>query len=426
MARAPRYPSNGDSIHADPLAFIVPAGRTFSVYASDSVEMNGIVSSARNGLLFYDNDRELFLHRPVFTDILTSHQTPTQISVVNEFREICTWSGLKDFFIKLDKVLILEQFSLYLTNSGDPRGREIYFARAGSFCELEGIRLTRAELEAPNSLRRLEMAVAAMPSLKSGFFVDAIPDLRDETPEPMLCRASERRRAERWLRTGKIEKAIPEKVLQKFSRLSEDAAVKEIVEKYMATVEEWEGSPLCKLKGGTQSRADLEDLLIGSQTVFCPSPLGWTPRLRFAFYAPPDFVKEEVEVKIAVIDALERRIEREIGIPVKLLYIPDKNCIVLESIGGGTGGPPITCTFDNGRHCELEILNLSSNGLQSLATTIVTAQQIMTPENMEVEILDAQQRVEEMRAELAQDEDYTQPEEEILTEGSENEFVPEL
>lgn len=425
MVRAPRYPSTGDSIHADPLATIIPSGRTFSLYSSETVQMYGVVSSAKNGLLFYDNDREVFLHRPVFTDLLTNCQTPLQIGVVNEFKRITAWKELRNFFLKIDKILILDQFRQYLADSSSPQGHEVFLARAEAFCKRESIRLGREELDSPEALRRLEMAVTGIERLKSSFFVEAIPDILNEFPDTALCRASEQRRAERWLKVAMAEKAIPDDISKRISVLDKRSALKEIVDKYMSSVEDWEGSPLCKLNGSSQSRVDLEDLLTSAATSYCPSPLGWTPRLRYAFYAPESFRNEEVDVQIEVIAALEKRIRREIGIQVKLLYIPDDNCIVLESLGGETGGSQIPCTFENGQQCELEILNSSSENLQSLASAVTSARERMSPENMQVEIQSAREAVAEMREEIAQSQTFHHLEDDgLIPEENDHDLVP--
>lgn len=151
MIRSARYPSTGDTIHADPLAMISPEGRTFSLFHTNDIEMHGLVSSIRNGLLFYDNDREIFLHRPVFSDLLSNYLTPLQIGVVNEFRQIRTWSAFGKFLLKIDKSLIIDQFRQY----NMPETQDTFIIRARDFCDRESIHLTDEDLRAPDALRRL-------------------------------------------------------------------------------------------------------------------------------------------------------------------------------------------------------------------------------------------------------------------------------
>jgi len=426
--RAPRYPSTGDSIHADPLVTITPASRTFSVYASETIRMSGIVSSDKSGLLFYDHDRELFLHRPVFTDLLaTSAQTAIQVSVINEFARVENWKELRQFFSKLDKVLVLDQFRQYLADQNSEAGREIFLARAIDFCRREELKLGISELSGEDGLRRMEMALAGIERMKSGFFVDAVPDLLQDRPDPALCRVIEQRRAQRWLNNAIREGSLPSEISQKLSGMAPDDARQAIVEKYMSTVEDWEGSPLGKLSGAERSRVDLEELLTEACTSYCPSPLGWTPRLRFAFYPPDEFRNEELDVQIEVIAMIEKRIMREIGVQVKMLYIPDNNCLVLERVGGETGGGQIPCTYENSQQRDNAVLNLRNGDLMQLASAVCSARDQVAPRVILAVIDEARVAVEALRAEMSMGTTFSPDEDFEMQEhfSDEESLVPE-
>jgi len=413
--RTPKYPSNGNPISQEPMAMITPDGRTFSVYASDMVRLREVVSSSRNGLLFYDNDCERFLFRPIFTDILSSRPTPMQICVVNEFRAVRTWAGLRSFFLKIDKTLLLEQFRQYLQDPAAKRGRELFLERAMTFCQTEHLALSRKELEGPDPLRVLELAVSEMDDLRNGLYLDAIPDIRKPTPDPLLCQSRERRRAERWLHVAGEENAIPGDVVDALhQRDASKESVKLVVDKYMAQVEAWEGLPLMQLNGQEMSRVDIEEMLTGSSTIFCPTPLGWTPRLRFAFFAPAGFEKEKIEIKRAVIAAMERHISRLVHTPVKLMYIQKENCIVIESIGGdGSGTPEIACDFDDAQDFEQAVLNSSADALRCMATTVSAASLRVQPGALNEQISEAEELVEQLRAEEGPGWDEPSEEEEM-------------
>ena len=401
MYRTPKYPSNGNPILQDPMAMIAVEGRTFSVYASDAVSVRGVLSSGKNGLLFYDNDCERFLYRPIFTDLISSRPTPIQISVVNEFLSVSSWRELFAFFLKIDKTLLLEQFRNCLQDSSVKRGREIFLERAIAFCQTEHLALTRQDLEGEDPFRVLELAVTDMQNLRNGQYLDAIPDIRRPEPDPLLCLSRERRRAERWLSVAGRENSLPGEVMDALqAREASDDGLKLIVDHYMNLVELWEGQPLMSLNGQSMSRADVEDMLTGSSTIFCPTPLGWTPRLRYAFFAPPGFRSEKMEIKRAVIAAMEKKVSQIIHAPVKLLYIEKDNCIVIESVGGsGSGTPPIVCDFDDAQSFEQSVLNASSSDLRCMATTVATTNQAVAPEALNAQISAAEEYVEHLRAE---------------------------
>ena len=388
--------------------------------------MSGVVTSDKSGLLFYDHDRELFLHQPVFSDILASSaQTAIQVSVINEFGRVQTWDDLRQFFAKLDKVLVLDQFRQYLADHNNPMGKEIFLSRATEFCRREGINLSRSQLAADDGLRLIELELSSVVKLKSGFFIEAVPDILQPRPDPSLCRVFEQRRAQRWYALASKEGKIPGEVAAALSGKSQHELNRAIVDRYMSTVEEWEGSPLGKIGNDTYSRADLEDILTGASTTYCPSPLGWTPRLRFSFYPPESFRNEERAVQIEVISQLERRLMRAIGIKVKLLYIPAHNCIVFEHVGGETGGRQINCTFDNSQVCEVSILNLESEDLLDLSTAVHTARQQMAPDVMLQVIDEARAEVEAQRAEMQDSVSFREEEQDYERHEEIDEMAPQ-
>lgn len=398
MIRSARYPSTGDTIHADPVAMISPERRTFSLFRSDDIEMKGIVSSMRNGLLFYDNDREVFLHRPVFSDILSSSFTALQIGVINEFSRICTWAEFGKFLLKIDKTLLIDQFRQYQTSEqGVESQKDLFYIRAKDFCQREGIRLTDEELRAPDSLRKLAIAIASMNALKCSLFVSSVPDIQLAHPDPALCQVQTQKRASRWLNVAGRENNIPLELSENLNNMERNSAVRQIVAKYMDTVDKWEGSPLMKTEDGhILSRADIEDFLTGCATVYCPSPLGWTPRLRYAFYCPNEFRDEPIDVKIELIAELERIISETCGFDVKLLYIPENNCLILESLTETSGGAEIPCTFENGQNAEIEILNLGTSQIAGLAQVVQTARKMSAPDLFPTHIENARRVIQEL------------------------------
>lgn len=334
--RPPKYPASGVSIYADPLATISPAGRTFYVFSSDGLDTgSGVVSSSgSNGLVFYDGNRECFLGWPVFSDTLSNtHPTATQLSIVNEFSLIETWNQLQAFFLKLDKILLLEQFQRYLSGpDADGRGMQVFVERASIFCVDHHIHLSREELECPSGFATLTRYIAALPSLNLGVFTDAIPDLHADTPDPLLANSQETLRAERWLSLVQPE-ILPEDLQSQVGQKSQK--LRHIVNNYMELVESWEGSPLMDIEGTPLSRRDAEELLLGAGTIYSPSPLGFTSRLRIAFSVPEALAQESIEVQIAFVSALERRLTHDLGFNLKLLYLKDRSVVVIEALGGG-------------------------------------------------------------------------------------------
>lgn len=398
MIRSARYPSTGDTIHADPAAMISPESRTFSLFRSDDIEMRGIVSSSRNGLLFYDNDREVFLHRPIFSDILSNALTPLQVGVINEFSRIKTWAEFGKFLLKIDKTLLIDQFRQYQASDKDIESqKDLFFIRARDFCNRESIHLSDDELRSPDGLRKLALAISAMDSLKCSLFVSSVPDIHQEHPDPSLCQAQTHKRASRWLNVAGRENGIAPELKQKLESMDRKAAVRQIVSKYMETVDKWEGSPLMKSDDGRSlSRADVEDFLTGCATVYCPSPLGWTPRLRYAFYCPNAFRDEPIDVKIELIAELERRISEICSLEVKLLYVSENNCLILESLAENSGGQEVPCTFDNGQSAELEILNLGSAQITGLAQAVQTARKMAGPDLFPAHMENARRSIQEL------------------------------
>jgi hypothetical protein len=394
MIRAARYRASGDCIHADPLAVISPSGRTFSVYASDGIETNGIVSAEVNGLVFYDNDREIFLNRPLFTDILSAAMTPKQHAIVNEFKGIMTWRALRHFFIKLDKSIILEQFKKYLDDPDADRAQHLFLARANAFCEDEGISLPPDNLRGPSGFDKLATAIATISILRRGILCDAIPDIRQEAPDPMLAKSRERLRAERWLNLSKQKDAQAKAGHQA-------GTIKEVVAKYMSEVEQWENSIVMTLESGDMSRRDAEDYLIGSQTAYCPSPLGFTPRLRHAFNAPESLADEPQAVKVAFISALEGKVAHALGFPVKILYLPERHTILLESIGDG--GREISLAYADGQDFEHGVLNAADWQLVSMVDAVHETKTATAPEIAEEAIQEARDFVDRHREDMARE-----------------------
>lgn len=421
MTRAPRYHASGDCIHADPLSVVCPEGRTFSVYSSDSIEMHGLISAGRNGLVFYDNDREVFLNRPLFTDILSSHPTPTQLAIINEFSRISTWKSLRDFFIKLDKILVIEQFKQYLSDQEADRARHYFVTRAAHFCEEENIPLRQAELAAENGFYRLASAIGAANVLKNGLFREAIPDLLQEGPDSLLAKSAKTKRAERWLavagRAGELPGQVGETAGGK-GRQSQPGLLRETVAKYMHEIEAWENSPLMTLGGAGISRRDAEEYLFDAHTAYCPSPLGFTPRIRFAFPAPEALAGEPLEVKIAFVHALETKLRRLLGFPVKILYMQDRHCFLLESIGDSKGSE-ISLAYSDGAEFERNILFASGESLISMTRAVDALTATTAPEFAERDISEARLYIASQREcladgqelDAAQDNDMNEPDE---------------
>ena len=107
-----------------------------------------------------------------------------------------------------------------------------------------------------------------------------------------------------------------------------------------------------------------------------------------------------MEIKRAVIAAMEKKVSQIIHAPVKLLYIEKDNCIVIESVGGsGSGTPPIVCDFDDAQSFEQSVLNASSSDLRCMATTVATTNQAVAPEALNAQISAAEEYVEHLRAE---------------------------
>ena len=383
MTRAPRYHASGDCIHADPLSLVSPEGRTFSVYSSDSIETHGLIAAGRSGLVFYDNDRELFLNRPLFADLLSVHPTPTQLAIINEFSGITTWKSLRNFFVKLDKILILEQFRQYLADPEADRAHRFFVTKAAHFCKEEGIPLRQSDLAAPDGLYRLTSAIGSVHVLKQGMFRETIPDLLQDSPDSLLVKSATVRRAERWIAVARKAGELPPPV-QKLTggKKSQSAMLREIVAKYLREMEAWENSPLMTLNGSNYSRRDAEEFLFDSQTTYCPSPLGFTPRLRFVFPAPVALADEPLEVKIAVVSALETTIRQKLGFPVKILYLQERHCFLLESIGDSKGSE-ITLAYADASDFERSILFSSGERLALMTETVSTIAVTTSPESAE-------------------------------------------
>jgi hypothetical protein len=378
MPRAPRYHATGDCIHADPLAVIFPAGRTFSVYASDDIEMNGLVSGVRIGLIFYDNDRELFLNDPLFSgDLLASHPTPIHLAVVNEFARIRAWPELHAFFVKLDKMIVVDRLKESFKHCLDSEaGRTLYFApRAEAFCIEEGIPLGKNELSSDTGFEQLVSAISHLPSLKHGTFCNAIPDIHRPAPDAVLFGSGDALRAERWIklntRWSSRKGELPPAVEQLVNRegLQKRELLREIVASYMHEVENWEGSPLMTLKDDlSMSRRDAEEYLLDSQVVHCPSPLGFTPRLRISFPAPEALALEPLLVKIAFVSELEKRVSAKVGFQVKVLYLPERHRFLLESIC--EGGREKSMAYRDSQDFERGVVFASNDHLASMVQAV--------------------------------------------------------
>jgi hypothetical protein len=394
--RAPRYPASGDCIHEDPLAIITVAGRTFSVYPSEGIESNGLVSSDQNGLIFYDNDQERFLHRPVFTDILSKHPTPKQMAIINEFACISTWKALQSFFIKIDKILIGDQFMRYQSDPDADRAKRQFLTRAEIFCKEEGIYLTPEELSGQSGLNKLISAISTMPILKRGPFCDVIPDIHKEHPDPSLAKSEETQRVERWLVVNReglpehIKSQSPERLDEKQKKL----LVQDIVAKYMNDVENWEGSPLLMLKKTSMSRRDLEDYLTGSQTAYCPSPMGFTPRLRHSFAAPQSLADEPREVQIVFMSRLEDAISSLVGFTIKIYYLKEQHCFILDSIS--SGGRDIGMAYNDNADFERGVLMASNVDLADMVRAVDAVKDATVPEQAERDVQEAKEFIDSM------------------------------
>jgi hypothetical protein len=397
MTRAPRYHASGGCIHADPLSVISPAGRTFSIYSCDTIEHSGLIAAGRNGLVFYDNDRERFLPRPVFPDILSSHPTPRQLTIINEFSKITTWEGLRNFFIKLDKVLVVDQFTQYRSDPEMDRGHRFFVSSAALFCEKEEIPLRKADLEQDSGFDKLVSAISNAKFLKQGFFLGVIPDILQEAPDALLVKSKDAKRAERWLAVAgnKLPTEVSRLAATGRRKPVQRTMLQEVVAKYMQEMEAWENIHLLNIDGGSMSRRDAEEYLFGGRTAYCPSPLGFTPRLRFAFPAPEALAAEPLEIKTAFVFSLETKLHRILGLPIKLFYMQEMHCFLLESIGDGSGA--LSMAYSDGNDFEQEILFASDEKLTLMTQTVSVVASSTAPELAEQDIEDARRFIADQR-----------------------------